>query len=142
MKRKQTIKRGPRSLCNSYWGYAVALLIATITLTAGLGRAADDPLRQILLDALTDIQNQIHGWDRAGSLELTTTITVGVIGLITAGLQAIRSGMARIITAVLGILSGALVIVNQNYFDADHRAYRSLAMQSHQLVRDFIMQLG
>jgi hypothetical protein len=111
-------------------------------MATGNVHASADPLRQLVLDSLADIEKEIHGWDRAGSWELTATIIVGIIGLVAAALQAIKSAWARVITAVLGVLSGVLVIVNQNCFDADHRVYRSLARQSHQLVRDFTRQLG
>jgi hypothetical protein len=124
------------------WICRCLLLGAGIAMVTGAVHAAADPLRQLVLDSLADIEKEIHEWDRAGSWELTATIVVGIIGGVAAALQAIKSGWARVVTAVLGVLSGVLVIVNQNCFDVDHRVYRSLAQQSHKLVRDFTMQLG
>jgi hypothetical protein len=124
------------------WRGVCLLLVAVLALGTGITYAAADPLRQVVLEWLKDIENEIGEWGRAGSLELTATIGVGIIGLVVAGLQATKVTWARIVTAGLGLLSGTLVIVNQNCFDADHRAYRSIARQAHQLVRDFKRELG
>jgi hypothetical protein len=111
------------------------MILATRTVHAA------DPFRQTLLDTLRDIENPIQEWEKAGSLELSATIIIGIIGLVITLIQAISSFWIKIVTALLGFISGSLILVNQNCFDADHRAYRSLAKRSHELVDNFKMQL-
>ena len=140
--KKPAIRRHPTVRIHLWRNWMCAGLVLVASMTIGMQKVhAADPMHQAVLDWLGQIENDIHGWEKAGSWELSTTITLGIIGLVVAAFQALKSGVARIITAGLGILSGVLVIVNQNCFDADHRAYRSLARQSDQLVRDFKMQL-
>jgi hypothetical protein len=123
------------------WIYRCLLLGAAMAILTGAVHAAD-PLRQTLLDTLREIENPIQEWDKDGSLELSATIAIGIIGLVITLIQALSSFWIKIITALLGFISGSLILVNQNCFDADHRAYRSLAKQSHELIRDFRIELS
>lgn len=103
---------------------------------------ADPNLRQELVNRLAETQSEVDGWRGAASWELTATILIGIIGLVITVIQTSSQSWIKGVTAFLGVVSGALVLMNQQYFDADHRAYRSLAKQGQQLVSDFRMQLG
>jgi hypothetical protein len=120
----------------------LALLAAILAVSTGTIHAAADPLRQAVVDALTEIEGGIKEWDRLGSWELTSTILLGIVGLAVTGLQVFQAKWAKIVTAVLGLVSGAGIIINQNYFDADARAYHSLVKRAHVKVGDFKMQFA
>jgi hypothetical protein len=116
--------------------FGAATILATGTVHAA------DAYRQALLDPLREIEKGIQQWQKVGSWALSATIAIGIIGLVITVIQAVSSLWIKIVTAVLGFISGSLVLVNQNCFDADHRAYRSLAKRSQELVSNFKMQLS
>ena len=103
---------------------------------------ATDRFLQSIQDTLGDIQKSIDGWQRHGSWELSISILIGIVGLVVTALQVVASRWIKAVTAGLGILSGVLVLLRQNYFEADHRAYYSLSDQAHQLVSQFKRQLA
>ena len=111
-----------------------------MAIAARMGYAAGPNLHQDIVDRLAEMEGEVHGWDKAGSWELTATVALGIIGLVITLIQTVPSFWIKIVTAILGFVSGSLVLVNQNCFDADHRAYHSLARQSKQLIKDFRME--
>jgi nucleotide-binding universal stress UspA family protein len=121
--------------------YLCLLLLLSIAFVAGAAWGADPDLRQALEDRLAQSQHDVDGWRKSASWELTATILIAITGLVIAVIQTSKKSWIKGMTAILGFISGALVVVNQQYFDADHRAYRSLAKQGQQQINDFRMQL-
>src|SRR5438132_2707577 len=93
----------------------VALVVLlTIVLSLKASPAPDPNYHQLIVNSISDIENDIHHWNRAGSLELSSVVLIGIIGLVVTGLQTVQGWWGKAVTAVLGILSGGLLLVNQN----------------------------
>ena len=123
-------------------GRWIACLVMVLLSAIGTLRADPDPdYRQVLLESVTKLRSEIRGWEQQANLELRLTIAVGIAALVISALQAADAKWAKIATVILGIGSGTLVFTSQQCFDADHRAYRSLAKQADQLVDGFERQL-
>ncbi len=130
--------------CSSVNGQSInhtficAVVLSLLFIAVPDAHGAD--LHRYIVDSISDIQKHVAAWYRYGSLELSVTILIGVVGLVISGLQLVQAGWIKIVTAILGILSGGLLLVKQQCFDGDHRAYNLLATQVEQLVASFNRQ--
>ena len=118
---------------------AASLLVSAAIVT---GQGIDSPDPETLGKQITAVRQLIDEWKSRAEWEFGLAMTVVVLGATVAVLQSFGARKwCSYSVAVAGIAISALTFITKEFFEADHKTYRKVAIEAEREIRTAEMYL-
>jgi hypothetical protein len=116
----------------------VGAVLVLLLVGSPLASAEEAPQESVISPYEQDYQDWVAvvgGWTRDGERSLALTLSVGLLGIVSASIQVLQRKSVKVLIAIIGASVSAITFINSTVYKGDYRLYERMAAHGNTKLR-------
>jgi hypothetical protein len=116
----------------------VGAILVFLLAVSPLASAEEPPQASVISPYEQDYQDWaavVGGWTKDGERSLALTLSVGLLGIVSASVQVLQRRNVKVLIAIIGASVSAITFINSTVYKGDYRLYERVAAHGNVKLR-------